>query len=324
MGIFGNRFKKVTKIFNQGKPEGELVELLKKHATFNPDKLNDSPIKEVLKGRTLKHIGGGHNARVFKIEGEDWVVKEGKWDITFEAAFIKLPLPASIIDRLMGLFSFFFLPRKKVIKDQYRDYLAFAGYFGYFEGDSYDHPNQQLMFNLQQNIRNSLVQYIPQVEGYYNIKIKPEVVEVLKSKVRNHNFLPREYMLYGPSISRENKGKDTYFIFQDFIDGVLMHDYDINTADKRLRQQLILFAYLQLLMNAQIDMIPDTRPRTAGESFNWLTMTDNIIVNPKRGLVFIDTRWMWRVKSNFVSRGFLIPELAINQAKDLVMNFGIN
>lgn len=311
-------WRSANKLINRGPDEFE--QQLRKHAIYTADELTTAPIAKLLKGKTLEFIGSGLNARVFKLKDSDWVIKEGKWDVKVDITFIKLPLPAVLLEKVAGLFKFVFLPRQKVISQQYRDYIAFAGYFGYFPNDQvYSHPQREMIFNLQRNIRNSLIDYVPHVEHTYQIKIPNKVLEILSSDIRFHNFLPQEYLLMGTSLSPENQGKPTYFIVQKFIKGKLMHDVDLSQVNGKLRQQLILFAYLELLMNAQVEMIPDTRPRSPLESFNWLTKTDNIIVTEKAGLVFIDTRWMWRIRSNLIARGFIIPELAINQAKELLL-----
>lgn len=324
MAFLGSQIKQAKKALRIKEETGQFELGLREHAMYSPDEFKRAPIKELLRGKTLTFLGGGFNARVYKMEGEDWVIKEGKWDMKVDIRLLKLPLPAVLLERVANLFSFFFLPRTKTIISQYRDYLAFAGYFGYFATEQdYYHPNRAVIFNLQRNIRDSLIQYVPQVEAKYGLKLREEVLAILDSPVKYHNFLPQEYLLIGDSISKENNGKETYFIIQKYIAGTLMYKYDLEQAPKEVKQQLILFAYLQLLMSAQIDMIPDTRPTTPFDTFNWLTKTDNIVVTEKQGLIFIDTRWMWRVNSNVISRGFLIPELAINQAKDLMANFEV-
>src|SRR6185295_12770852 len=93
------------------------------------------------------------------------------------------------------------------------------------------------------------------------------------------------------------------FIVQEFVEGKLLHDYKEGSIDTKTDHQLVLLVYLILLMNYQIGLIPDTRPRyPMTQVYNWLTKTDNIIVSNK-GVMFIDTRWLWEYKANYIKRG---------------------
>jgi hypothetical protein len=252
----------------------------------------------------------------------DWVVKEGRWDLDLNLfGDAKLPLPAELTEKILTLFSFTFLPSQKEILRQYKAYLKFVQYFGYFEKESsYYHPNQDLIFNAQKNIRESLVFYREDLEKYYKFKLDPKIDEILNSDVKYHNFLPKEYLLVGKSISRENKGKNTYYIVQEYIKGTLMHDNDESSLTMETKRQMVLLVYLILLMNYQIHLVPDTRPRyPIMQVNNWLTKTDNIILN-KDDVKFIDTRWLWDYNSNIIKRGIIIPDMIINISKSYLEN----
>ena len=218
---------------------------------------------------------------------------------------------------VLKLFSFTFLPREEEILRQYRLYLNFIEYFGYFDNNKvYFHPNREAFFTAQKNIRDSLLYFKPKIEKKYGIKLNKKLDKILETEaVKYHNFLPKEYLLYGKSISKENKGKKTQFIFQEFIKGELLHDVKKKDMSKLHVKQLILMLYLLLLMHYQIHIIPDTRPRYIfTEAYNWLTKTDNVMM-AKDGLKFIDTRWFWDSKSNFAKRGLIIPNLILNLSK---------
>lgn len=94
-----------------------------------------------------------------------------------------------------------------------------------------------------------------------------------------------------------------------------MHDVQRQKMGKKEIEQLILMIYLLLLMHYQLGIIPDTRPRYIfTEAYNWLTKTDNVMMTGD-GLKFIDTRWFWDSKSNFIRRGLIIPNVIINMSK---------
>ena len=297
---------------------------LKLYAVFSPDNKNIkmAPTQRLFNMHDLEFISNGLNARVYKMKNTDWVVKEGRWDLDLNLfGDAKLPLPAELTEKVLNLFSFTFLPSIKEILRQYKAYLKFVQYFGYFEKkDSYYHPNQDLIFNAQKNIRESLVFYRDELERYYKINLDPKIDEILNSDVKYHNFLPKEYLLVGKSISRENRGKTTYFIVQEYIKGTLMHDNDESALSQETKRQMVLLVYLILLMNYQIHLVPDTRPRyPILQVNNWLTKTDNIIIN-NNDVKFIDTRWMWDCNSNIIKRGLIIPNMIINISKSYLID----
>ena len=293
--------------------------LLKRYAIYSPEQttVRLAPTKRMFSNTQLRFISSGLQARVYKIRDMDWVVKEGRWDLDLNFfGDTKLPLSASLSSKLLSLFSFTFLPSRREILRQYKAYLKFVQYFGYFTNpNDYYHPTLELIYNAQKNIRDSLLFYKDDLESYYKIKLNPKIDELLVSDTKYHNFLPKEYLLIGQSISPENKNKDTFFIVQQFIKGNLLHDEDIQKLDIKIRKQMVLLIYLILLMNMQIHIVPDTRPRyPILQIGNWLMKTDNIIVN-NDNVKFIDTRWFWDTKANFIKKGAVIPSMIINLAK---------
>jgi hypothetical protein len=303
--------------------DSKLEKQLRNNAIFSPDidSVKIAPIEKLFKDK-LDYLAKGVQARVYKLKNEPWVVKEGKWDYHidfFNIESTQIPLPAKLISPFMDFFSFTFYPTLKETLRQYKLYLNFIQYFGYFTKDSdYYHPNLEIIKNSQRQIRDSLAYYIPELENFYKIKLNSKLQAILKSKVSKHNFLPKEYLLYGTSLSKQNHGKPTYFIVQEFVEGKLLHDYKEGSISETTDQQLVLLVYLILLMNYQLGLIPDTRPRyPMAQAYNWLTKTDNIMVT-KRGVMFIDTRWLWEYKANYIKRGLFIPDLIINLAKDYI------
>lgn len=305
----------------------DLVEQLQTHAIYSPKQVAISPIASILMPYELKQIGVGMNARVFKVVGTDWVVKEGRWDMQLVLpAGASVSMPVQLLKKGMDVLSFAFFPDPEEVARQYRQYLNLVEYMGYFGRQAwyrrsykdYYHPNIDLIIAAQKAIRSSLSYFIPQLEEFYRCKFEPNLAQVLAGKVKQHNFLPAEYLLYGKAISPENKGKQTYFIFQKFVAGTLLHDIPLAEWTLDLKQQMVLFAYLLLLMDYQLGIIPDTRPRNYTELINWLSKTDNMIIS-KHGAKFIDTRWYWETRSlNPTRRGIIISDLALNAYKKAI------
>lgn len=295
----------------------KVEKLIRDKAIYSITDYKEVDITELLKDFEVKRKYQGQLSRVYKFEDEKWVIKEGRWDVKLEFAKGGVPLPLRITEKFLGMFSFKFLPRKEEILRQFKLYLEFAQYLGYFKNDSvYYHPNRDLIFLAQKNIRNSLAFFIPEIEKEYDFKLHPNIKKVLESDAKYHNFLPKEYLLVGKSLSKENKGNMTSLIFQEFIEnGTMLHDIPDKKLERTHKEQLILMIYLILLMNMQIKILPDTRPRyNFLQAYNWITKTDNVLV-VKEGLKFIDTRWFWDTDSNLVRRGLFIPNLVIQKAK---------
>ena len=301
------------------KKESNFEKQIQPYAIFTPDRksVRLAPTQKIFQKRELKYISAGIQARVYKIENQNWVVKEGRWDLELNLfGGTKLPLPAQFAEKTMNLFSSSFLPTVNEILRQYKGYLKFLQYFGYFTSkEEYYHPNFDLIVNAQKNIRESLYIHKEALETYYGVTFNRNIDEILRSDVKYHNFVPKEYLLIGQGISKENERKTTFFIIQEFVEGQLLHDLDPKKLDHPIQRQLALMLYLILLMNYQIHIVPDTRPRyPILQINNWLTKTDNIIVNNQQ-IKFIDTRWFWDYNANPIKRGLIIPDMILNLTK---------
>lgn len=75
-----------------------------------------------------------------------------------------------------------------------------------------------------------------------------------------HNFLPREYIGYGTSVSKENKNKETSYIIQEFISGTPFADKKLEHFSKEELKQISLLTIITLIFYIQTGKIPDTRP----------------------------------------------------------------
>lgn len=299
-----------------------LEKKLRENAIYSPNEYKEVDVQELLKELKLeterKYMG--QLSRVHQIKNKNWMIKEARWDLSFELfAGTRLPFPVLLTSKIMKLFSFTFLPDKEEILSQYGLYLEFAQYFGYFKSEKdYFHKNRELIFNSQKRIRESLLFHKPQIERVYKFKMNPKIERILESNKKYINFLPKEYLLVGKSISPENKGKMTSLIFQEFIKGNVLREVSKKEMKKEIKEQLVLMSYLLLLMHMQVNLVPDTRPRYhVFEAYDWFTKTDNIMVHKDR-LVFIDTRWFWDTEANIIKRGIIIPNLVINRAKSTI------
>lgn len=289
----------------------------KENALYNPNEWKESDISSFLQKYELKLIGEGLHARAFRIVGEDWVVKEARWDLKMDLfRDVKVSLPVRLAEKILKIFAFKFLPDKEFVQDDFRKYLEFAQYFGYFEREEdFPHKNREVLFNTQKNIRSTLAYYKADIEKKYKFTIDEKINEILSSRLKQLNFIPREFQLIGKSFSPENKDQTTSFIFQRYIQGSLLCDVPEEQMTKRLKKQLILMMYLILLMNMQIHILPDTRPRhPLRQSYNWLLKTDNIIVQNNK-VYFIDTRWFWETRANLLKRGIIISNMTVNNCK---------
>ncbi len=292
-------------------------ELIRRYAIKSVDEIVPAPIKEILAQFSYSPLSSGTFFRVFKVENEPWVMKEGKWDVHLQLHDkIKLPMPPAVTDGVLKRFSSQILPTLDEVKRQYETYLKFVEYFGFFSTkDDIFLVHTEDCLDAQRRIRASLLPLLPAIEEFYKIDISRKIEPILRSDVRTYNFLPKEYTIYGPSISPENKENDTVYIFQQFVAGTTLHDMRRRNMTQEQKIQLILIIYLILVMHYEIRLLPDTRPRyPVFELFDWLPKTDNIIISPE-GVRFVDTRWFWETKANFVKRGMVIPELSLNATK---------
>jgi len=304
-------------------PKNILTEqMFRRYSIFSTDEklVRIAPTLSMFERSKLEPISQGIMSRVYKMKDKDWVVKEGRYDLDIELFGDKrLPLSATLMEKFYNLFSQSFKPTLKGTLDQYRYYLKFVEYFGFFSTpESYFHPNLATIHSVQRHLRNSLLFYKPEIEKHFKFNLNDKIDEILLSDSRLHNFLPKEYLFYGKSISPQNKGRDTSFIVQAFVKGNVIHDVDETNLPIENTRQLILLLYLILLMDYQTGLLPDTRPKyMATQAYDWLLKTENIMLS-KDGIKFIDTRWMWDRNTNFVKRGFIIPEMIENLAKGYI------
>ena len=169
----------------------------------------------------------------------------------------------------------------------------------------------------QRALRSHLDEQLAKASKFYSFDLGQKLLDRI-SPVLDTNLLPVEFLLYSGSISEENSNNDTYYIVQEYVKGDLFHDADELKAPEIVQSKLLLVAVLVLIMAMLEDKVPDMRPRyMMGESRDWFGLTDNVIVNDSE-VFFIDTRWLWDLKGNFVQRGLLIPEITIESAKRFI------
>lgn len=301
----------------------DIIKYLRENAYYGlNDKLKQADIPEFLTEYELEPISMGVNSRVFKFKDHPWVVKEGRWDLDVNLfGNTKLKVPRQPAEKVFEVFELEILPRPEVIIKQYKMYLIFCEYFGYFEEGEYFHPRRREILNAQKEIRENIRSKITDFANDFKIKDKQAISALMEDPVSQHNFLPEEYLLFGPAVSNENQGKDTYYIFQKYVNGKLLHDFSDEQIESKYAKKLAYLALLMLVMKQEKNLFPDTRPRHIVQQVgDWLSKTDNIIIS-EEGVKFIDTRWLWETDANLVKRGLFIPDVAVNQTKKYLNHY---
>lgn len=299
--------------------------LIRKYAVKSASKIEPIDIDNLLSQMHFSPLSSGAFFRVFKIHDQPWVIKEGRWDVELELHDkIKFPMHKGLSEPFFRRFYSELYPSLEEIKRQYEMYTQFCEYFGFYEEQDLFLNNHNDLCQKQRNVRESLVAQIPVLEEVYKMRLPKKIIRVLDSNVKYFNLLPKEYMVVGKSISPENKGNITVYIFQEFVSGMCLHDVKRKNLTSEHRSQLILLVFLILLMNHKIQLLPDTRPRyPVMEFLQWLPKTDNIMIGDK-GVVFVDTRWFFETRRNFLKRGTVIPELSISAAKSYLQGLLAN
>jgi len=151
----------------------KLERKLRDAAIYSPKDYKEANIDKIINGFELEQKYMGQLSRVYIIKDSDWVIKESRWDLSFELyGDVRLPFPARLSETVLKRFAFNFLPKKEHILDEYGRYLTFAQYFGYFDEESdFYHPNIDLIYSSQKNTRNSLAFFRPELEKEYKFKL---------------------------------------------------------------------------------------------------------------------------------------------------------
>lgn len=285
---------------------------LRQHATYSPDQLKIAPIRDLLASHQIEPLSHrGMLSYVYKFKDTPWVVKEGKWNMDLHfLGDLKLKFPVEVAEKILRDRV---LPREAEISRQYALYLKLIRYLGVFSVDNYYHPEITAIRLQQLTLRENLAQYIDEVSEDFKIKYPEHLKFILESELKYKNFLPKEYLVVGEGWHPDNKQRQTYFIFQEFIPGQAIHDISLThlVADDNKRHELILFTFLLLLFYKHEKLVIDTRPRSpAAQIHQWLMKTDNIFVS-ESGLTLIDTRSCWHAEDDLFRRGLLIPDVTM-------------
>jgi len=251
----------------------------------------------------------GFFSRAFKIDTMNWVIKEGRWDIDIPLIFGTKSIHGQPLQKLLSPFSYKFLPSKEESWRQYQEYLLLARYFGFFDETYSYYPDSAKIQSFQQWFRSNLTIFRDIIQQRFGIQIPEKIFEKLPL---NHNFLPREYMAYGTSISEENKGRETSYILQEYIVWTPFSEKKIEQFGEEELLQVYLLSIIMLVFYIQTGKIPDTRPNNDPKHWwQWFMHTENVFSTPSQGIKMIDTRWLWSVDSNLIKRGIIIPELIL-------------
>jgi hypothetical protein len=171
------------------------------------------------------------------------------------------------------------------------------------------YQDYEAITHFQNGLRWNLDIFRGILQGRFGIKM-PE--ELKKKYPIFHNFLPKEYMSYGESISPENRKKRTSYIAQEYISGVPLSEKKIEDFTKEELTQIYILCILILIFYIQTGKIPDTRPTSDPKHWGqWFLHTENIFVTPMQGIKMVDTRWLWNIDENLIKRGVIIPELIL-------------
>ncbi len=294
----------------------QLEEYLIKNSYKDPQKpLNRCDFNEVFRKISPRYFGEGFNTRVFITKDNNWVIKEGRWDLNLDMfSYGGFKFPPMIAKILMRIFKRNFVPREDVVISQYADYLVFYKYLGFspiHNGDESPYHDFQI------KLRDSLFVKINKIRRKYALSISDELISKLES-IKYENLLPKEYLLYSESISRENEFENTYFIVQEYVYGKPFHDSNIKELQHLVLLKLLLIAVLILIMYDETKMVPDMRPRyIINEPMNWFSRTDNIIISDDV-VSFVDTRLLWNSKRGPIKRGLIIPEMTIKSCRSFI------
>jgi len=285
---------------------------LRKYAIYSSKDTHKAPIHVLFQKYPPTLLSErGMLSYVYKCENIPWVVKEAKWELDLHFADrIKLSIPKNIgekllVDRL--------LPRPEEIFRQYSQYQKVLLYLGVSTEGNYFHPDLADIAHTQLQIREHLVDYLDVVTKEFTTRHTDVLAKILLSDLKYKNFLPKEYMIIGKGYHAKNLGRDTSYIFQEYIAGAPLHDIDHSILKKNssLRQELIVLIYLMFLLYKKEHLVVDTRPRSPLiQTLDWIMKTENIVLS-RSGVTLIDTRWCWYTKDDIVRRGLIIPNFAL-------------
>lgn len=288
---------------------------IREWSVSTPLEPTEAPVSSWLQERDVTLLSQGIQNRVYRVKDEPWVVKEARWDLELDLfRSLTIPLHAEITESILRQFSLSFLPTPEHMHEQRARYRKAAVYLGYASD-----PADAALCAEQAAVRERLPDCLDRLQNTYDIVLPRTLDRILESDTVRHNFLPEEHLLYGDAYAPENKGKKTFYTFQEFIRGKTLHDTELASMERQHRDQLTLFLTLMLLMNEEIGLVPDMRPRyLITEAIDWLAKTDNVIVGEK-GLTLIDTGWFWERHAPLVKRGVILPERTIGHAKALLL-----
>lgn len=287
----------------------ELESLLQSYQIHSIKECESKDFAEICRQYSYTLLGKGFFSRAFHVENSDWVIKEGRWDIDIPLVFGTKNMEWQPLQNFLGLFSYKFLPTQEETWRQYQDYLLMARYFGFFDETYQYYPDYEAITHFQNGLRWNLSIFGDILHARFGIKFPKNFHTDFPLF---HNFLLKEYMGYGSSISPENKGKKTSYIAQEFICGKPFSKGKVEHFSRDELRQTFLLWVLILICYIQTGKIPDTRPTKDPKHWGqWFLHTENIFITESQGIKMVDTRWLWNVHDNVVKRGIMIPELIL-------------
>ena len=286
-----------------------LESLFQKHQIKSLEECDSVDFYDVCQIYSSSLLGKWFFSRAFRIDGTDWVIKEGRWDIDIPMIFGTKNIHGQRLQKLLSPFSYKFLPTREEAWRQYQEYLLLSRYFGYFDESFEYYQDYESIVLFQKGLRANLDIFQTILRGRFGVQIPVNIRE--KCDIY-HNYLPREYMSYGTSISEENRGKKTSYITQEFIAWDPLSERKLEDFSREDLSQIYLLCILILIFYIQTGKMPDTRPTNDPKHWwQWLLHTENIFVTPQDGIKMVDTRWLWSIDENLIKRWIIIPELIL-------------
>lgn len=134
----------------------KLQQLFEKYQIQNYTDYDTKDFREVCEKCSYTFLGKGFFSRAFKVEGENWVIKEGRWDIDIPLIFGTKSIHGQPLQKLLSPFSYKFLPSKEESWRQYQEYLLLARYFGFFDESYAYYPEFESIIAFQTGLRTNI------------------------------------------------------------------------------------------------------------------------------------------------------------------------
>ncbi|HEC63875.1 MAG TPA: hypothetical protein ENI23_01120 [bacterium] len=263
---------------------------------------------------------------------KSWAIKEGRTAADFPLfKQLDIPLNYEFWNAFSGPLGFDLMPKGERVTKELREYFLLAKYLGFFIEDFKVLGDNDHVRSEQKKLRKELLNFDKKKSELGSLVLrlidndskKPSLLKkaISSPKVYKHNFLVKEYVIFGAP--RKAKTKKTYFIVQEWVEGDTLEQTLEEDMSKEIYGRLLVFIILSLHLFEQEQKLVDMRGKSLVNT-NWFVRTENIIVNIEtEDVKFIDTRWLWDMTGNFVEKGILSADMVLHsllQAFDIYLN----